>query len=864
MTRRCPGCMELYSEEFEVCPHCGFIYGTQADEKVHMNPGTLLNGRYLIGRVLGYGGFGATYLGWDQKLEQKVAIKEYLPSEFATRMPGSAEVTIFTGDRAEQFQAGLEKFVEEARRLAKFKSIDGIVRIFDSFEKNNTAYIVMEYLEGETLEQYLDREGTVPEETAIRMLMPVMESLKVVHEAGMLHRDICPENIFLTKSGDIKLIDFGASRYATTTHSRSLTVMIKPGYSPEEQYRSRSDQGPHTDVYAIAATLYKMITGKTPPDAMERRANYENKNRDIFVEPHKLIKTITEAHEIAILNALNVRIEDRTPDIDSFLEELNADPPAKRRTGKIKKLDFYRWPIWLKISVPSALVCIAAVVVLLVTGVVLPSRFSENIVIPDGVVQAPVVEGLTSKEAVTEIEQRNLHAISAGTVQSDYIDAGIVVNQNPNGGMYINEYETIQLIVSSGTGVTPPLNGIATVPYVISDKKADALAKLKEAGLGDPELEEAYDNNIPEDSVIAQSLEYGTEVAEGTVITLTISLGPESFEMPDVTGMEIEEARTALGQLGLVVTVEYEESNQTENTVLRQSIAGGDEVRFGDTVTLTVATAQQAIVVSDVTGYSQENAYAVLTAQGFAVSVLENYSDTVAAGYVISQTPAGGTSQISGSTIVLYVSLGAQELPTQITEETTTPAPEETTTLAPEKTTTQPQTTTQTVIYQYREKQFTTADSPTLEGWTLYDQQTQTIYGEWIDMGWTTERPKESSTLLVTGSRGVLDATDYYYYHYYNESNENRSDDGDGEYPGYEKLTLDYELELTSYGYVYDAGMHGDIWYYAGSYNYYHDEWSYEQQEVTETTVYYFWKWGEWMTSESPVAENENREVVVR
>lgn len=189
-----------------------------------------------------------------------------------------------------------------------------------------------------------------------------MESLQTVHAEGLLHRDIAPDNIFLTKDGSVKLIDFGASRYATTSHSRSLTVIIKPGYSPEEQYRSRGDQGPYTDVYAIAATLYRMITGKTPPDAMERRAKYENQNKDILIEPHKLVKNISRNREVAILNAMNVRVEDRTPDIKTFIEELNADPPAKRRYGKIKKIDIYSWPLWLKILVPSLLtVAIASV-----------------------------------------------------------------------------------------------------------------------------------------------------------------------------------------------------------------------------------------------------------------------------------------------------------------------------------------------------------------------------------------------------------------------------------------------------------------------------------------------------------------------
>ena len=349
MIKRCMGCMECYGEDFNVCPHCGYVEGTPADEAIHLEPGTLLHNRYVIGKVLGYGGFGVTYIGWDARLEQKVAIKEFLPSEFSTRMPGQSTVTVFGGEKREQFQDGLHKFVDEAKRLARFQNEPGIVTIFDSFAENDTAYIIMEYLEGETLASRLSREKTIPEDEAVDLLRPVMHSLEAVHREGILHRDIAPDNIFLTKNGGVKLIDFGASRYATTTHSRSLTVIIKPGYSPEEQYRSRGDQGPHTDVYALASTLYKMITGQTPPDAMERHAIVETKRRDTLVSPHKYAKKLSTAREVAILNAMNVQIQDRTPDIPTFLQELDANPPAKRVYGKIKKLDLYSWPLWLKI-----------------------------------------------------------------------------------------------------------------------------------------------------------------------------------------------------------------------------------------------------------------------------------------------------------------------------------------------------------------------------------------------------------------------------------------------------------------------------------------------------------------------------------
>ena len=663
MSQRCMGCMGIFGNEFQICPHCGYAVGTGVEEAIHIEPGSLLHDRYIIGKVLGYGGFGATYIAWDGKLEQKVAVKEYLPGEFSTRMPGQSRITVFNGEKSEQFRDGMKKFVEEAKHLAKFQNEAGIVKIFDSFEENETAYIIMEYLEGETLSSYLNRVGTVDENIAVDMMMPIMESLQAVHSVGLLHRDIAPDNIFLTTSGEVKLIDFGASRYATTSHSRSLTVIIKPGYSPEEQYRSRGDQGPYTDVYAIAATMYKMITGKTPPDAMERRAKYENHNKDILVEPHKINRKISLNRENAILNAMNVRIEDRTPDIVSFVGELNTDPPVKRRYGKIKKIDIYSWPLWLKILIPVVLLVLLVLGTLLLTGVISFKKFTNEITIPEGIVTVPDVEGMHNEEAVDEITKSKLLVQTAGTVESEYIPAGKIVLQSPLGGSYMNVNGTVILTVSSGSAVIEAVNGISTVPYVEWDPKEVAIEKLLLAGLAEPEIFEEHDDSVALGHVIAQSLAAGEQVEEGTQITLTVSLGPVAFAMSDVSGMDADKAKEALEAQGLVVSIEYEkDSSVPENKVISQSTDAGSSVKRGDSVTLVISSGKDLVNVANVIGKTKDEAKRTLKDLGFKVTILENYDAKVASGKVISQTPEGGTSQLPGSEIVIYVSKGKQPI----------------------------------------------------------------------------------------------------------------------------------------------------------------------------------------------------------
>ena len=229
-------------------------------EPWHLPIGHILKERYYVGHALGYGGFGVTYAAFDTILQTRVAIKEYLPNEFATRMPGLASVSIYEDEKQIQYKKGLDGFVNEARKLAKFSDHPGIVSVTDFFEENYTAYLVMEYIEGKTIKEYLlEKEGgRIPFDEALSLMMPIMDTLCEVHKSGMIHRDISPDNIIISNDGDVKLIDFGAARYAMTGKTKSLSVILKPGYAPEEQYRSNGEQGPWSDVYAVGATLYRM------------------------------------------------------------------------------------------------------------------------------------------------------------------------------------------------------------------------------------------------------------------------------------------------------------------------------------------------------------------------------------------------------------------------------------------------------------------------------------------------------------------------------------------------------------------------------------------------------------------------------
>ncbi len=539
----CLGCFRQIKDELQVCPFCGYIEGTLPEEAVHIIPGTMLIERYIVGRVLGFGGFGVTYIGWDTKLEQKVAIKEYLPSEFSTRMPGRSSVTVFNGVKQDQFVSGLNKFVDEAKRLSKFQKEDGIVRIYDCIADNGTAYIIMEYLEGETLSDRLKRVGFISEREAVDMLMPIMRSLVKVHKERIIHRDISPDNIFITKDG-AKLIDFGAARYATTSHSRSLTVIIKPGYSAEEQYRSRSDQGQHTDVYSLAATLYKMITGETPPDALERRAKIENNRKDILVEPRKINSDISLITENAILNAMNIRIEDRTPTVYEFVSDLNSDDPVVRKRGKIKRIDLYGLPRWLRILVPTILIIFIVIEVLIMTGVIsFDSHIKTDVEVPDGYVLVPNVEGMSIDGAIEVLQAAGLDYISGGSAEMDYVSADTIAYQTPEVGRIIPIGSSIELVVSRGSGdIVLPSNGYSTIPAYMWSNLDSVISDFTVAGL-DTSVTYVYRDNVAPGLVVGvldssdSELASGDCIEEGSTIMLLVATDDmliDSFEYSNI------------------------------------------------------------------------------------------------------------------------------------------------------------------------------------------------------------------------------------------------------------------------------------------------------------------------------------------
>lgn len=329
----CMGCMKILHTMTERCPHCGFEVSKYQRPKNSLPLYEILNGKYLIGRVIGIGGFGITYIGWDFYQSKKVCIKEYFPRAIAARNPNAHtyteqisvsiqySMTMYTQNPSQAQQVyteGLKTYIKEAENLSKFYLMPGIVSVRDFFYGNNTAYIVMEYIDGIDMRRYAKAKGgrLMPDEV-FSILKDVLKALNEVHKANIIHRDISPDNIMITRELKAKLIDFGAAK--DYENSKNAPILLKQGYAPIEQYSRDGKQGPWTDVYSMCASIYYLLTGIRIPVAKTRQEKDTVQMLQILGVP------ISEQQDQAIRKGLSVEASDRYQTMAALYEDLYGE-----------------------------------------------------------------------------------------------------------------------------------------------------------------------------------------------------------------------------------------------------------------------------------------------------------------------------------------------------------------------------------------------------------------------------------------------------------------------------------------------------------------------------------------------------------
>ena len=511
--KRCMGCMKLLNWD-GTCPHCGFDLANAPFDTHCLPPGTFLkDGDYMVGRVLGEGGFGITYIGFDHNLMSRVAIKEYYPTGFAGRdvSGGNYTLHIYGGSAEHDYKKGLDAFLEEARILARFSGMEGIVNVRTLFQENGTAYIVMEYVDGTSVKHYVREHGKIEPELVLEMMEQPIRALQAVHEEQLVHRDVSADNFMIGANGTVTLIDFGAARYSNALDEKTRTTICKQGFSALEQYSKDGIQGPWTDVYGICATMYYMLTGIVPKNSTERIV-------DDVVVPLDQMKELSLGVEKkrSIMTGMAVKSSDRFQNMEVLYLAIYAKPLAENF--------FHNNPIP---APPSKSV-----------------KEERKGSLPDAVSPTGLLRELSERSENRRSKEKRKRMGRYAICFALALVIGVFVwalweyrgNDNDGAGAAVNTEVPFTQPESSRETVTPepeitpdvtPAPDLVKMPAVKGLKKEKAIKVIKKSHLR-YRLLYRYNGSVPKGIVIRGSIPPGKKVEKNKEILLYISKGKKA------------------------------------------------------------------------------------------------------------------------------------------------------------------------------------------------------------------------------------------------------------------------------------------------------------------------------------------------
>lgn len=539
----CMSCMKEIGEA-EQCPHCGFHVDTM-QMAPYLAVRTVVANRYLIGKLLEYNGDGATYIAWDINEKKPVTIREFLPDTLCTRRIGEKEISVMSGCEL-AYRECMSDFVELWRKLTRMSGLSALVNVYDVFEENSTAYAICEYVKSITLRDYLLRlkTGYIPWERARALFMPVLSTIGMLHTAGIIHRGISPLTLHIGQDGKMRIGGF--SIWQARTAKSDLSAQLFPGYAAIEQYGFEGKQGPGTDIYAFAATLYRALIGSDPIEATERLTN------DRLMVPGKFAEQLPAYVINGLINALQIMPEERTRSVEQLRADLSASPVAAVASGT-------------EFDVPAP---------------VAPVREPVKKAAPAAQSQKP--QKTAGKGNV--ISQNKMVVIRTALISAIVclvVFLIIVIAAGDKLG-FSNEEPTTEVTTRQDLVMVTDFVGrnyaeISTDPYWTNNFTFEAV--------------EEYSDSVPKGIIMAQSVAAKSQVNAGTKIVLTVSKGPEQFELPPVIGMDYDDAKELLKERNFTVIRETKDNDGTHAANEVESVVNltvGKSYPKGTQVTLIV------------------------------------------------------------------------------------------------------------------------------------------------------------------------------------------------------------------------------------------------------------------------------------
>ena len=660
----CMKCMSQYSDDYNICPMCGFEEGTLPTDSRCMEPGIVLADRYIVGMPVSIDGWMVRYIGWDALTNRKVTINEYHPARYAVREPGNVQLNII---KQKPFYRFMSVLLKRAQLLSETHIPDNIVNVCECFEKNNTAYVITDHAEGKPLSEHLKESTKLRYDHAEKLMLPMLRSIDKLHDNGFIFGGFSPDSFILSDENELIMNNYiGNMFFNMADNDDSAKMGENIAFFPPERYGDSDtvDISPENDVFSAAMIMYALMGAKLP-DGNERVKVYEKKHKDILKKPSAYGFKNDKSKENALINASAIEPSLRTSDMETFIKELSGGRKVELKSKQNSGL-----PLWAKITIPAASVLL---VLGIAAAIFIPKMMSGNVeevneevteTMSVGQTIVPSIINYDVSSAADELKKAGLLLEIEGRNVDDEKQENLIISQSVEKGSIVEENTVVGVVVNVHSGEF-------TLPNFLGIDIKSCTDVMENIGLNYA-ITSQYNENISIGCVVSQSVTPYTKVKAGQRVDIVISQGAEpkpeqesgkeEYNEPvrEYVGQSYENATTPAQSNNFPVEVAERVYDDTkpEGTVVQQYPSAGTVQSTEEPVKVVVTTANNIIVVPDVKMLNKEAAERMIDYCGLKAEFTSSESDSVAEGLIISQSPEAGVNAKANDTVNIVISKG--------------------------------------------------------------------------------------------------------------------------------------------------------------------------------------------------------------